>query len=162
MAKVYILLLAVLFVFLPACDTQQEFVVVDQRDSLGSVFREVTQEFNNRNGAEDLDQNVSLVRQFRYAIDLRLNQNSRLRREKVEQRICETYDIKDCRSGGQKQCLLPVSVPAGRAYAYEIEWTEARREGVIRAGNDPDRGDVLGTYTIVIDLQCQTIGVQVR
>lgn len=162
MSKGYILFLVLLFVILPACETQKEFVVVDQRELLGAVFKETTQEFNNRNGADDLEQNVSLNRQFRYAIDLRLNENSGLRRQEVEERICEAYNIANCRTGGQKQCLLPVSVPAGRAYAYDIEWTEVKREGVIREGNDPDRGNLLGTYTIIVDLQCQTVGVQVR
>ncbi|MCS6871838.1 MAG: hypothetical protein RML95_11005 [Anaerolineae bacterium] len=162
MSKLFFSILLFLFVVLPACEAQKEFVVVDQRELLGAVFKETTREFNNRNGSEDLEQNFSLNRQFRYAIDLKLNTNSGLRRQDVEERICETYNIANCRTGGQKQCLLPVSVPAGRAYAYEIEWTEVKREGVIREGNDPDRGNLLGTYTIVVDLQCQTVGVQVR
>ncbi len=141
------------------CGGSTEFVVVDQREVLGDVTPEMTQPVDNSQGSTDLSQDIAANRQFRYTIDLRLNDNAGLDRRDVEERILETYDLVG--GTGEQLCLIPADVPAGRSYAYNLEWTQILREGNIEEGSTPGQGEILGTYAIVIDLQCQVIGVQV-
>jgi hypothetical protein len=141
------------------CAGSTEFTIVDQREELGEVFTETTGTIDNTNGQTDLIQDIAARRQFRHTIDLRLNNSASLDRQEVEERILATYDLPS--AAGEKLCLIPADVPPGGAYAYDLEWTQVLREGNIEEGASGG-GDLLGTYTIVIDLQCQVIGVQVR
>jgi hypothetical protein len=89
-----------------------------------------------------------------------MTSSSSLDPQKVNQKILSTYDIKD--SGGEKSCVIPAQVPAGHIYAYDVEWTQVIREGNIVEGANNPNGNLLGTYSIIIDLQCQVIGVEVK
>lgn len=146
-------------IVLVACDTTQEFVVVDQRELLGDVFTEQTGNIDNSNSSVELVQDISARRQFRHSIDLRLNDSARLDRREVEERILEAYNLPMAQ--GDKLCIIPADVPAGGIYQYEIEWTEVLREGNLEEGQVAGQGNILGTYTIIVDLQCQVVGVNV-
>jgi hypothetical protein len=147
----------IMLIVLVACEGQQEFVIVDQREVLGEVFTEQTGNIDNSNSSADLFQDISARRQFRHSIDLRLNESARLDRRDVEERILETYDLPGAQ--GDKLCIIPADVPAGKIYQYEIEWTQVNREGNIEEGQVAGQGNILGTYSIVVDLQCQVVGV---
>lgn len=149
----------VLLILIACAPAQQEFVIVDQRELLGEVFKEQTGNIDNSTGTETLSQNISLRRDFRHSIDLRMNESARLDRQNVEQRILETYDLPD--QVGEKNCIILADVPAGRIHQYDIEWTQVLREGNIEEGSTAGQGNILGTYRIAIDLQCQTVGVVV-
>jgi hypothetical protein len=155
--SILILSCIILLILFACAPTQQEFSIVDQRELLGEVFKEQTGNVSNATGTTDLSQDISLRREFRHRIDVRLNQGSRLDRQSVEQRILETYDLPD--QVGEKNCTILADVPAGSTYQYEIEWTQVLREGNIEEGSVPGQGSILGTYRIVADLQCQTVGV---
>lgn len=139
-----------------ACAGPTEFVIVDQRELLGEIFTEPTGNVDNSQSDTDLSQDVAVRREFRHRIDLRLNQSSNLDRTEVEDRILATYDLAD--AAGEKVCIVLADVPPRTIYQYDIEWTQVLREGNIEEGNVAG-GNLLGTYSIVIDLQCQTIGV---
>jgi hypothetical protein len=157
--KLLTLLLGTLVVILVACAAAaQEFIVVDQRERLGEVFTEVTSNVDNSAGTDVMIIDVNARREFRHTIDLRLNQNANLDRSEVEERILAQYDLPD--ASGEKICSIPADVPAGSVYAYEIEWTQVLREGNVEEGSSPG-GNLLGTYNIIVDLQCQVIGVVV-
>lgn len=157
--KFIYLFLLVCAVILVGCESQQEFIVVDQREVLGDVFTEQSGLVDNCRGSDVLSQDIAARREFRHSIELHLNQNANLDRQKVEERILTAYDIPD--ATGEKQCLIPADVPAGKAYQYEIEWTKVLREGNLEEGQTPGQGNILGTYSIVVDLQCQVVGVNV-
>jgi hypothetical protein len=150
-----------LIVIMAACAGPKEFTVSDQRETLGQVFTEQTGNIDNSGSDTDLSQDVSMRREFRHSIDLKLNNDSGLDRRTVEDRILEAYDLPD--STGEKVCIVLADVPGRAVYQYDVEWTQVLREGNIEEGNVPGQGNLLGTYTIVVDLQCQTLGVtQVR
>jgi aspartate-semialdehyde dehydrogenase len=48
---------------------------------------------------------------------------------------------------------------AGSTHQYEVEWTQVLREGYIEENSESEQGRVLGTYRILVDLQCQRVGV---
>jgi hypothetical protein len=155
-----IILLFLFVVIAAACaPSQQEFVVVDQRELLGQVFREQTGNIDNSTGTVLLSQDIALRREFRHSIDLRINEGARVDRANVEKRILETYDLPD--QVGEKNCIILADVPAGAIHQYDIEWTQVLREGNVEEGSVPGQGSILGTYRIVADLQCQTVGVVV-
>ncbi len=145
---------------LTACAGSQEFNVVDLHEKLGTVTKETTGDIDNSKGTDELDTNINAKRQFRHVIDLKLNSNASLDESKVNQKILDTYDIAD--ASGEKSCIIPAQVPAGHIYAYDIEWTQVIREGNIQEGKVAGQGNLLGTYSIIIDLQCQVVGAEVR
>lgn len=151
-------------IVISACEGQREFVVVDQREVLGSVETETTDYFDNTSGSEDLIQDVSVTKQFRYTPEIELEEGSGLDRKTVEDRVYETYDLEVTtgRAGGAKTCLISIVVPPGEAHAFNLEWRQVKREGIIRSGTDANSGDILGQYNLTVDMQCQTTGVEVR
>lgn len=162
MNKYVLLLVGLIGILLTAqgCAGAREFVIVDQRELLGDVTKEMTQPIDNTAGTTDLSQDIAAQRQFRYKIDLHLNDDSGLNRKDVEDKILETYDLAG--EDGQQMCLIPADVPVGHSYAYNLEWTQVQREGNVQEGSAADKaGNILGTYQIVVDLQCQVAGVEV-
>jgi hypothetical protein len=158
MSKRWLVLLSLAAVMLmAACAGPTEYIVVDEREVLGNVFTEQTGNVDNSNSAEFLAQDLAVRREFRHRIDLRMNQSASLDRRDVEERVLATYDLPD--AVGEKICIVLADVPPGAVYQYEIEWTQVLREGNIEEGNVPGQGNILGEYTIITDLQCQTIGV---
>lgn len=154
-------LLTLTLLFLAACASgPREFIVVDEREELGDVFTETTGGVDNSNGEDFLYQDLAALREFRHRMDINLTPAGEgLDRQQIEERLLDTYDLPD--RSGNKTCLVPADVPPGNVYAYEIEWTQIRREGRIEEGPTPGVGNIYGTYEIVIDLQCQTVGVVV-
>ncbi|MEP7287156.1 MAG: hypothetical protein ABI947_15485 [Chloroflexota bacterium] len=160
MRRKNIVLMIILALVLAACAGSQEFNIVDLQEKLGKVFKETTGDIDNSKGTEDLATNVNAKKGFRHTINLTLNSNSQLDEKQVKDRILEFYDLSD--SSGEKSCVIPAEVPANHIYAYNIEWTQVIRQGNIQQGKVQGQGDTLGTYDVVIDLQCQVVGVEVR
>jgi len=150
---------AVVVLISGCAETAREYVIVDQRELLGDVSTEMTQPIDNTNGTQDVSQDIAANRQFRHSIQLNLNDRAGLNRQEVEDRILEIYDLSS--NSGEQMCLIPADVPVGSSYNYNLEWTQVLREGNIEEGSAPGSGDILGTYSIVIDLQCQVTGVNV-
>jgi hypothetical protein len=74
----------------------------------------------------------------------------------IRERILAVYGIDELEN--DKVCVLPIDVPSGNLYEYDIEWGEIWREGKIET--DPG-GEKAGTYRILVDMTCQTIGWRV-
>lgn len=162
MRKVLVLLIlgvSTLLLTAQSCSGAREFIVVDLREKLGEVLTEQSNPVDNTRSNQDLSQDIAARKGFRHTIVLRLNQGASLDEARVRERILDTYGIPSM--GGEKLCLIPADVPAGRSYAYNIEWTQVLREGNIEAGPTPGQGEIYGTYSIVVDLQCQVTGVVV-
>lgn len=147
-----------IIVFLAACEGAIEYTIIDERPVLGEVYIETTDEIDNSLGTSDLEQNLSLLRQFSADIQLELKANSGLDEGDVRDRILTEYQLAGAEQ--QKQCVIPVSVPPGSIHQYDVQWTQELREGRIEEGAQGG-GDVLGTYTIVIDLRCEVTGMNV-
>lgn len=162
MRKPTLVMISILVVFILTaqdCGGAREFIVVDLREKLGEVTTEQSSPVDNTRSNEDLSQDIAARKQFRHTITLRLNPGAGLDEARVRERILDAYNIPGM--GGEKLCLIPADVPAGRSYAYNLEWTQVLREGNIEAGPAPGQGEIYGTYSIVVDMQCQVTGVQV-
>jgi len=132
--------------------------LMDKGEVLGDVFSEPTQPYDNSTGTEPLLLDVAAQRQFRHSIMLNLNSGANLNRQNVEDCILTTYDLPDATDA--KLCMIAADVPAGRVLQYVIEWTQVLREGNIVDGRMGE-GTIVGTYSVVWDLYCQVVGVNV-
>jgi hypothetical protein len=133
-----------------------EFTIVDQREVLGAVFSAQIP-IDNSVSTTDLSIDLPAWREFSHTIVLSLNDDAELDSTIVEERILEAYDLLDRQ--GEKTCFIPADVPAGEAYRYEIEWTQMLHEGNIEEGSG--NGNIIGTYSVIVDLQCQVVDVDV-
>lgn len=139
-------------VYFQGCFGERDFAVKDKRELQGNKTTEKFSQDNSR-GSAVLAQDVPVKKQFKRAIDLRLNSSAQLDEEKVIDRIYNLYNVTE---DAEKVCVIPVEVPAGKNYEYDLEWTEIRREGVVEEGKGGG-GDLLGTYEILTDLTCQVV-----
>jgi hypothetical protein len=86
-------------------------IVFDVDEQTRSYF-EQTGNVSNATGATDLSQDISLRRQFRHRIDLRIVEDSGLDQHSVQQHILAAYDLPD--QLGEKNCTILSDVPASR------------------------------------------------
>lgn len=110
---------------------------------------------DNRAGTTPLTEDVPIPKQFSRSIELILDSKSNLDEGKVREKIYNSYKVQ---REAVKVCVIPVEVPAGRAYEYGLEWAEILREGVIEEGATGG-GKQLGTYRIRMDMNCQVVSV---
>lgn len=161
MPKKFLTLVILIVITLSACASgPREFIIVDEREVLGDVRTENTGNVDNSTGSDYLYTDIAALREFRHSIDVNFTPAGEgIDRKSVEDRILNTYDLPD--GSGEKVCLVPADVPPGNIYQYELEWTQIIREGRVEEGPAAGQGDVYGFYTVVVDLQCQTVGVVV-
>ena len=53
-------------------------------------------------------------------------------------------------------CVIPVNIPAGASYTYDLEWTEVWREGIFELGKPDGQGE--GTYRFRQSMLCEVVG----
>lgn len=134
------------------------YTVICDREVVHAVYSETTDEIDNTSGTTAIEQNLSLLRQFSPGIELELHANSGLDRGEVRDRILDEYQLAGAEQ--QKQCVIPISVPAGASYTYKIQWTEIASQGWIEEGTHGG-GEILGTYSIITDMRCEVVSYQV-
>lgn len=130
-----------------------EYTIVDKREVQGEKSI-VTFGLNNSNGAAPLVQNYPQSKNFYRGVELNLVSNSRLDEIQVMDKIYAKYKVT---KEDTKVCVIPLEVPAGQNFEYDLEWTEVLREGVIEEGAQGG-GKQLGTYRILITMTCQVVG----
>ncbi len=146
--------LVILTVWIACAPQPTEFNVNDRREKQGENKTIQTVQQDNKNGASELNTALPVSKQLKRSIDLRLNSGVQLEQAKVEDKIYKRYNVAP---EADRVCVIPVQVPAGKLYEYDIEWSQTIREGdIVRAPN----GDILGTYTILIDFVCQVVAVR--
>lgn len=139
---------------LAACaPSAPEYKIVDKREVQGEKSI-VTFALNNSNGATSLVQNYPQSKNFYRGVELNLVSNSRLDEVQVMDKIYAKYKVT---KEDTKVCVIPLEVPAGQSFEYDLEWTEVLREGVIEEGAQGG-GNQLGTYRILITMTCQVVG----
>ncbi len=144
--------LLMLSLVLSACVTAPEFAVKDKRQAQGAKSI-ATFNVNNSQGTTPLLQNFPVSKSFYRWVDINLVSNSQLNESAVSDKIYNRYKAS---KDDTKVCVIPVEIPAGQNYEYDLEWTEVLREGVIEEGATGG-GRQLGTYQILIDMSCQVV-----
>ncbi len=135
------------------CSSGPEFSVKDKREVQGA--RSIAAfNVNNSRGTVPLSQNFPVSKNYSRWVDINLVSNSQLNDVEVSDKIYNAYKVA---KGDTKVCVIPVEIPAGQSYVYDLEWTEILREGVIEEGATGG-GRQLGTYQILIDMSCQVVG----
>lgn len=140
-----------------ACTPTPDLKIVDKRQVYGNKTTE-TMRADNSQGNEVLIQDMPVQKSFHYQINIMSEPGETLNESVVREMILKAYQIANMDKDKDKVCVLPVEVPAGDIYEYDIEWTEIWREGTIET--DPG-GEQVGTYRILVDMDCQTIGQRV-
>ena len=56
---------------------------------------------------------------------------------------------------GDAVCVVPVQIPAGAYYTYELQWVEVWREGIFELGRTD--GQAEGTYRFRQSLLCEVV-----
>jgi hypothetical protein len=149
-----VLILLLASVLLTGCPPQ-DYKVMDERQTEGEKTTE-TLRADNCNGDEALVQDMPVQKSFRSTIQINTEPGETLDESVIREKILVAYGIDDLEN--DKVCVLPVDVPSGNLYEYDIEWVEIWREG--RIETDPG-GEKAGTYRILVDMTCQTIGWRV-
>jgi hypothetical protein len=154
----YVMLLFVLAVALCGCGSVQEqdrITIIENKQVQGEAVDKVMQ-VNNCEGSEEMVQEMQAVHQYTHEIQITPRSGVKVNRKAVEDEIRSYYRIPQEQSDAV--CVIPVQIPAGAYYTYDLEWTEVWREGVFEL-DEPDGRDE-GTYRFRQSMLCEVVGQQ--
>lgn len=160
-ARRYIILLVLGVLVLAAlygCDAVQEedrITIIENKQVQGETVDKILQA-NNCNGTADMDREMQAVHQYTHVIQISPNPGVAVNRKAVEDEIRSYYRIPNDQSDAV--CVVPVTIPAGAYYTYDLEWTEVWREGVFEL--DEPNGAEEGTYRFKQSMLCEVVGQQ--
>lgn len=138
--------------YLSGCASQTEFSVKDLRETTGQVETQSLR-VDNATGKDTLRQDQKIFKSYRHIVDVRLNGRKQVDESRVRDKIYDLYKLTP--NEDKKTCVVPVEVPDGRVFQYDIEWTQIIREGKVIEATGGGEGEQLGTYTIITDYNCQ-------
>lgn len=140
-----------------SCGGQPDFDVKDLKQEQGqSTTQTYTVPSNSVPQPQDMNMDFSVTKQFQHNIDINLASGSNIDEGKVRDKVYNLYKIPTSKISDSKICVIPVSIPAGHVYQYQVEWDEVVRDGTI---TETGNGSTLGSYTLVEDLLCQVTGL---
>ena len=99
-------------------------------------------------------QDLSAKKQFSRDIKITPSPGVKLNTTAVREKILDNYNLKD--GTAEQVCVVPVEVPEGKTYEYDMEWREVWREGTIEVGEPDNKPE--GTYRFLQSLTCQIVG----
>jgi hypothetical protein len=145
---------------LAACSSPQpedQISLIEKRQYQGeSVIK--TLQANNCSGAEEMKQDLQAVHQYNHDILVNPNPGVSVNRRAVVDEVRAYYHIPDGPSDAV--CVIPVQIPAGENYSYDIEWIEVWREGVFDLGYQDDEPE--GTYQFRQSMLCEVVEQRVE
>ncbi|MEW5871132.1 MAG: hypothetical protein AB1894_17790 [Chloroflexota bacterium] len=147
--------LVVILALLSGCIAPQQadqISLVETRQVQGEAIVKTLQA-NNCTNTEDMKQDMQAVHQYNHDIEVTPNPGLSVNRRAVVDEIRAYYRIPDGPSDAV--CVIPVTIPAGAFYSYDIEWIEVWREGIFETG-DPD-GDAEGNYRFRQSMLCEVV-----
>jgi hypothetical protein len=116
-----------------------------------------TMKADNSTGTSTLTQDLPAMKTYNRQVKVIPNPGVKVDTDAVRKMVLEKYNLKD---GEAKQvCVVPVQVPAGKFYEYELEWSEVWREGVFYIGSPDDKPE--GTWRFLQSMNCQVVGQRV-
>lgn len=148
---ILLLIFAVSLVPLISCAEPTVYVIQHQRQTAGES---VNQSFTV--DGPMVNSNYTVARSVRHVIDLSLTGKAQLDRGEVQDNILNAYSLPP--RDDKTVCAIPVEVPEGKRYVYDLQWTENWAEGVLKEGKNGE-GAQLGTYRVLIGYDCQVTAV---
>lgn len=139
-----------------ACATNDDISIEDKKEIQGEKVTE-TLRADNSLGAAELTQDLTAKKQYSREITIVPKPGEKFDVSEARQKILDNYNLNE--GPAEQVCVIPVEVPAGNIYEYDLEWSEVKREGIIEVGN-PD-GEAEGTYQFVQSMTCQVVGQRV-
>lgn len=137
--------------------TEDQVTVVDKNEVQGKA---ITESFrvDNKTGTASLKQDMSARKQYTHETVITPNPGVKMSNQQVRQEIFKLYNISDDEQAEDQVCVIPVDVPAGQIYLYDVEWSEAWREGTVELGEPDNKSE--GTYRFKQGPLCQVVGVR--
>lgn len=145
-------------VLFAACGGSQEdqVTVADKKEVQGKAVTELFR-VDNKTGTTALKQDMSARKQYTHETVITPNPGVKMNNQQVRQEIFKLYNISDDKQSEDQVCVIPVDVPAGQIYLYDVEWREVWREGTVELGQPDDKPE--GTYRFKQGPLCQVVGV---
>lgn len=141
--------------FLIGCIAPQQedqITIIDRRESKGEAVIKTLQ-VNNCASTQELKQDLQAVNQYNHTIEITARPGVAVNRQAVMGEIRAYYGV---RAGtADAVCVIPVQIPAGTFFSYDIEWVEVWREGGYEL-NTPDGRDE-GSYRILQSMLCEVV-----
>lgn len=139
-----------------ACATNDDISIQDKKEVQGEKVVE-TLRADNSLGNTPLAQDLTAKKQYSRDINIVPGPGEKFDVSEARKKILAEYNLNE--GPAEQVCVIPVEVPAGNIYEYDLEWSEVLREGIIEVGA-PD-GKPEGTYQFVQSMTCQVVGQRV-
>lgn len=149
-----------LFLVLAACggvQDQDRITIIERKQTQGEAVTKILQA-NNCDGKTEMKQDLQAVNQYNHDIEIKPNPGVSVNRKAVEDEIRSYYKLPQTQSDAV--CVVPVQVPAGGYYTFELEWTEIYREGDFELQQPDDKPE--GTYRFRQSMLCEVVGQQAQ
>ena len=136
---------------------QDQISLMEKRQYQGeSVIK--TLQANNCSGSKEMKQDLQAVLQYNHDIVVTPEPAVSVNRRAVVDEIRAYYRIPD--GSSDAVCVIPVQIPAGGYYSYDIEWIEVWREGTFELGVQDDKPE--GTYQFRQSMLCEVVEQRVE
>lgn len=112
-----------------------------------------TLQANNCGGTDELSQDLQAVHQYNHDILVTPEEAVVVNRRAVVDEVRSYYRIPD--GSSDAICVIPVKIPAGENYSYDIEWIEVWREGTFELGIQDNKPE--GTYKFRQSMLCEVV-----
>jgi hypothetical protein len=146
---------AVLLAILVGCVAPQAadtISILDRKQTQGQTVVKTLQA-NNCNGTTEMKQDLQAITQYTHDIEVNPYKGVSVNRRAVSDEIRSYYGIRD--DTADAVCVVPVQIPAGAYYTYDLEWVEIWREGDFELGKPDD--DPEGTYRVKTSMLCEVV-----
>jgi len=136
---------------------EDQITIIDKKEAQGeAVVEELLA--NNCAGTSELTQDLRALKQFSHDVQVVPYPGVSVNKQAVDNEIRSTYKI--AKEHGEQICIVPVQVPAGMFYAYDLEWREVWREGEFELGNPDEKPE--GNYRFMQGVLCEVVGQSVK
>jgi hypothetical protein len=153
--KVFVIVAVLVLVLVVGCASTQDddkITITEKRQINGDAITKSLQA-NNCDGDIDMKEDLTAVHQYLHDIEVTPNPGVSVNRAAVENEIRNYYQIPQQESDAV--CIVPVQIPAGAFYTYDLEWIEIWREGIFELGRQDGQGE--GTYRFRQSLLCEVV-----
>jgi hypothetical protein len=140
-----------------ASPPEDQITIIDKKEAQGEAIVEELLA-NNCAGTSELTQDLRAVKQFSHDVQVEPYPGVSVNKQAVENEIRSTYKI--AKEHGEQICIVPVQVPAGMFYAYDLEWREVWREGEFELGSPDEKPE--GNYRFMQGVLCEVVGQKVK
>jgi hypothetical protein len=157
-ARFFLFGLAALVLF-SACympQPQDQISLVDVRQYQGESVTKTLQA-NNCSGTSEMKQDLQAVHQYDHDILVTPLEAVVVNRRAVVDEIRRYYRIPD--GSSDAICVIPVQIPAGANFSYDIEWIEVWREGTFELGIQDNKPE--GSYKFRQSMLCEVVAQRV-